>query len=89
MNLDLEGVAKTVYVGFLLILWAVLVKLGIRDEVLIDVIKGLIGVIVGWHGLNRLPGYRRAATDSLPAVQRPAPPMPTVAPAATETGAQG
>ncbi|KVG33883.1 hypothetical protein [Burkholderia diffusa] len=61
MNLNLEGVAKAVYVGFLLILWAVLIKLGIRDDVLIDVIKALIGVVVGWHGINEWGGVRRAA----------------------------
>ncbi|PFH13056.1 hypothetical protein [Burkholderia sp. JKS000303] len=61
MKLNLEGVAKAVYVGFLLILWAVLIKLDIRDDTLIDVIKALIGVVVGWHGINEWGGYRRAA----------------------------
>lgn len=61
MNLNPEGVAKAVYVGFLLILWAALIKLGINDSTLIDVIKALIGVIVGWHGINEWGGVRRAA----------------------------
>ncbi|PFH29159.1 hypothetical protein [Burkholderia sp. JKS000303] len=88
MNLNLEGVAKAVYVGFLLILWAVLIKLGIRDDTLIDVIKALIGVVVGWHGINEWGGYRRAAAplsatpDTLPPVREAPPPMPPVAPAA-------
>ncbi|MBY4799886.1 hypothetical protein K6W78_07705 [Burkholderia cepacia] len=61
MNLNPEGVAKAVYVGFLLILWAALIKLGINDSTLIDVIKALIGVIVGWHGINEWGGVRRSA----------------------------
>ncbi|KVV12425.1 hypothetical protein [Burkholderia ubonensis] len=61
MKLDLEGVAKAAYVGFLLIMWAVLDKVGIHDQVLVMTIQGLIAAIVGWHGINRLPGYQRAA----------------------------
>ncbi|WP_124669133.1 hypothetical protein [Burkholderia seminalis] len=61
MNLNPEGVAKAVYVGFLLILWAALIKLGVNDSTLIDAIKALIGVIVGWHGINEWGGVRRAA----------------------------
>jgi len=40
---------------------AALIKLGINDTTLIDVIKALIGVIVGWHGINEWGGARRAA----------------------------
>lgn len=93
MNLNLEGVAKAVYVGFLLILWAVLIRLGISDAVLIDFIKALIGVVVGWHGINEWGGTRRAAApltapDTLPPVRQTPPPMPAVAPAARADGTQ-
>ncbi|RQZ08888.1 hypothetical protein DF105_00865 [Burkholderia stagnalis] len=58
MNLNPEGVAKAVYVGFLLIMWAALDKVGIHDAALVLAIQGLIAAIVGWHGVNQLPGYR-------------------------------
>ncbi|AOJ62504.1 hypothetical protein WJ32_08555 [Burkholderia ubonensis] len=90
MKLDLEGVAKAAYVGFLLIMWAVLDKVGIHDQVLVLTIQGLIAAIVGWHGINQLPGYRRAGPDApaLPPIRQAPPPIPPAAAAAREAGAQ-
>ncbi|KVN08200.1 hypothetical protein WT09_30725 [Burkholderia stagnalis] len=79
MNLNLEGVAKAAYVGFLLIMWAVLDKVGIHDPVLILTIQGLIAAIVGWHGVNQLPGYRRAAEPLASVATLGEPPAPRAA----------
>lgn len=89
MNLNLEGVAKAAYVGFLLIMWAALIKLGINDPMLIDFIKALIGVVVGWHGINQWGTPRRGATlNTFPPVRQVPPAMPSVATSTPADGAQ-
>jgi hypothetical protein len=85
MQINLEYVAKAIYVGFLLVMWAVLDKIGINDMKLIGTIWALIGTILGWHGLNNPPGANGAANQALAQIvamlkPAPAPAVPTVPP---------
>jgi hypothetical protein len=65
MQLNLEGVAKAFYVGFLLVMWAVLDRLGINDPVLIKAIQAVGLSILGWHGINNWPGYKNAGNAAI------------------------
>lgn len=60
MNLDLEAVAKAVYVGLLLLFVAALDRLQINDPVLRNTALGLIGTIGVWHGVMKATGASSA-----------------------------
>ena len=60
MNLDLEAVAKAIYVGLLLLFLAAMDKLQINDPVLRNAAFGLIGTITTWHGVMKFTGANSA-----------------------------
>jgi hypothetical protein len=88
MQLNLEGVAKAFYIGFLLVMWAVLDKMGINDPLLFKAIQAVGLSILGWHGINNWPGYKNAgnaAIAQLAALLQPA--TPAVPPVLAQTAA--
>jgi hypothetical protein len=56
MNLDLEAVAKAVYVALLLLFIAAMDRLQINDPILRNTAFGLIGTIGVWHGAMKVTG---------------------------------
>jgi hypothetical protein len=92
MNLDLEAVAKAVYVALLLLFIAAMDRLQINDQILRNTAFGLIGTIGVWHGAMKVTGAGSAVQtlqQVLALVKPAALPAPTaVVPQAPATPAQ-
>jgi len=87
MNLDLEAVAKAVYVALLLLFIAALDRLQINDPILRNTAFGLIGTIGVWHGFMKATGAG-SAVQTLQQVLALVPPAPSTAVTGAATAVQ-